>query len=190
MQRQFGSRCSADAYLPQSSEIQNMLTNSTDILIEEWSPQHTRWPELLAVVHQLGQMDWFDFTAEWHISSHVLVAQRSSDILGMLRFVLQDIGPDMDCPPVEWRGENLLEAKVIAFGVLPAHQRQGIGRKLQGALRQRAQDLGCYQIRSHSSGENLENHQLKLSLGYGVHPIVRGDDRRGVYFILPLRRSE
>ena len=164
--------------------------NPTDLIIEEWSPQHARWSELLALITQLDQMDWLDFAAEWHISSHVLVAQRGSELLGFLRFVTQEIGPDTDCPPVVWKGEYLREAKVIAFGVLLAHQRQGIGRSLQEALRQRAQDLDCYQIRSHSSGENVANHGLKLSLGYGVHPILRGDDRRGVYFILPLRRLE
>lgn len=167
-----------------------MSTNSTDITIEEWEPQHARWLELLALVNQLKQMDWFTFTAKWHSSSHVLVAQRNSAIVGFLRFVIQDIGLDTNCPPIQWKGESLREAKVIAFGVLPAQWRQGIGRKLQEALRQQAQILGCYQIRSHSSGDNLANHQLKLSLGYGVHPIIRGDDRRGVYFILPLRRLE
>jgi GNAT superfamily N-acetyltransferase len=165
-----------------------MLTNSTNITIEEWESQNAQWPELLALVTQLNQSDWLNFTADWHISSHVLIARRGSQIVGFLRFVVQEIGPDADCPPIQWMGENLREAKVIAFGVSPSQRRQGIGRKLQEALRQSAQALGCYQIRSHSSGDNLENHQLKLSLGYGVHPIARGEDRRGVYFILPLRQ--
>ena len=160
-----------------------------DITVEEWHSDHARWSELLALVTELNQVDWLNFTVKWHHSSHVLVAQRGLEILGFLRFVVQDIGPDMDCPPVQWNGEHFREAKVIAFGVPPAQRRQGIGRKLQEALRQRAQDLGCYQIRSHSSGDNSANHQLKLSLGYGVHPIVRGEDRRGVYFIWPLRRQ-
>lgn len=167
-----------------------MLTNPTAITIEEWEPRHARWLELLELVTQLNQRDWFTFTAEWHFSSHVLVARRNAEIVGFLRFVLQAIGPDTDCPPIQWEGENLREAKVSAFGVLPTQRRQSIGRKLQEALRQRAEALGCYQIRSHSSGDNLANHQLKLSLGYGVHPVIRGDDRRGVYFILPLRRLE
>lgn len=167
-----------------------MLNNPSDITIEEWEPQHARWLELLALLTELNQRDWFTFTAEWHSSSHVLVAQRNSEIVGFLRFVLQDIGPDTDCPAIQWKGENLREAKVIAFAVVPTQRRQGIGRKLQEALQQHAQTLGCYQIRSHSSGDNLVNHQLKLSLGYGIHPIIRGEDRHGVYFILPLRRLE
>ena len=168
----------------------NLLTQPVDFLIEEWTSEHARWSELLTLVTELNQKDWLAFTGEWHHSSHVLVAQRGAEIVGFLRFVIQDIGPDMDCPPVEWRRETLREAKVIAFGVLPSQRRQGVGRILQEVLRQRAQELSCYQIRSHSSGDNLENHQLKLSLGYGVHPIIRGDDRRGVYFILPLRQLE
>ena len=167
-----------------------MPTNPNHIVIEEWNLQHPRWSELLALVAQLEQTDWFTFTAEWHLSSHVLVDQRGSELAGFLRFVVQPVGPDMDCPPIVWKGENLREAKVIAFGVLPSQRRQGIGRALQDALQQRARELGCYQIRSHSGGDNLENHQLKLSLGYGVHPIIRGGDKRGVYFILPLRGLE
>jgi len=167
-----------------------MLIQPNEITIEEWKPEHPRWQELLVCVRQLHQSDWFDFTAERHASSHALVAQRGVEIMGFLRYVVQEIGPDMDCPPIQWKGETLREAKVIAFGVIPTQRQQGIGRKLQEALRQEAQELGCYQIRSHSSGDNLANHQLKLSLGYGVHPIIRGEDRRGVYFILPLRSSK
>ena len=166
------------------------MTNPTDLTIEEWDLQHPRWAELLELVRQLDQNDWFTFTAEWHTSSHVLVALRRSTIAGFLRFVCQEIGPDTNCPAVQFQGQTLQEAKVLAFGVLPLHRRHGIGRALQEALRQRARALGCYQIRSHSSGDNSENHQLKLSLGYGVLPILRGEDRRGVYFILPLRQEK
>jgi mRNA interferase MazF len=95
-----------------------------DITVEEWHSDHARWSELLALVTELNQVDWLNFTVKWHHSSHVLVAQRGSGILGFLRFVIQDIGPDVDCPPLQWKGENLREAKVIAFGVPPAQRRQ------------------------------------------------------------------
>jgi len=39
----------------------------------------------------------------------------------------------------------------------------------------------------HSSGDHQANHPLKLSLGFAVHPILRGEDRWGVYFVMPLR---
>ena len=160
-----------------------------DITIEEWDAEHPRWSELLHLVTELSQMEWLAFTAEWHTSSHVLVARQEAEIVGFLRFVVQAIGPEADCPPVQWNGETLTEAKVIAFGVSPARRRQGVGRKLQASLQQSAQSKGCYQIRSHSSGDHPENHRLKLSLGYGVHPVIRDGDRGGAYFILPLRRQ-
>ena len=158
--------------------------------IEEWGPGHVRWEQLLALIAELNQMDWLTFRAEWHASSHLLVAQHNDEIVGFLRFVVQDIGPDAGCPPVRWKGKALREARVIAFGVSPAWRGQRIGRVLQETLQERARATGCYQIRSHSSGDNQANPHLKLSLGYGVHPIIRGEDQRGVYFVLPLWSME
>ena len=43
-----------------------------------------------------------------------------------------------------------------------------------------------FQIRSHSGGESAANRALKLSTGFGVHPITRNGDSEGAYFILPL----
>ena len=82
--------------------------------------------------------------------------------------------------------EILTEAKVIAFGVNPTFRRQGIGRRLQELLIERAKAAGCYQVRSHSSASNIANHQLKLSLGFAIHPLDKTSDRDGAYFILPL----
>jgi hypothetical protein len=42
-------------------------------------------------------------------------------------------------------------------------------------------------LRSHSGGSHAANQQLKLSMGFRVHPIVRDDDARGAYFVLPLQ---
>ncbi len=154
--------------------------------IEAWQPTHPRWRELVDAVAEQGQSDWVNFTAEWHHSSHMLVAQQDGEILGFLRFVVQEIGPDNDCPPVQRDGQTLREAKVLAFAVEEAHRRHGVGRALQERLIDEAKALGLFQIRSHSSGDNAANHQLKLAMGYGAHPIIRGDDTSGAYFILPL----
>jgi GNAT superfamily N-acetyltransferase len=158
--------------------------------IEEWTPAHLHWVEAAALIESLGQMKWVSFTAEWHVSTHVLVALMDGAPAGMLRFVVQPIGPDAGCEPVAMNGKPLIEAKVLAFGVLESCRRKGIGRALQLKLIERARALGCYQVRSHSGGDHPENHHLKLSLGYAVQPIVRGDDTRGAYFILPLRAQE
>lgn len=165
-----------------------MTSDGGAITIAEWGPQHERWDETLALVAELQQADWVATIAPWHHSSHLLVAFRDGAVAGFLRFVVQEIGPELDRPPILFDGRPLTEAKILAFGVLPAFRRQGIGRRLQEAAIERASRLGCYQVRSHSSGANGENHRLKLALGFGVHPIVRGEDTAGVYFILPLVR--
>ena len=156
--------------------------------IAEWHPDHPRWPELRGIIADLGQADWVAATAPYHRSSHLLVALVDDAIGGFLRFVVQPIGPELGRPPFFLAGEALSEAKVLAFASLPAFRRQGIGRALQEALIERAAALGCHQIRSHSGGSNAANHELKLALGFAVHPIIRGDDTLGAYFLLPLPR--
>lgn len=162
------------------------LFDTEYISIEEWNSTHPLWDRLMEVVIEQGQYDWFTFNADWHQSSHLLVAHQEQNVLGFLRFVVQEIGPDSDCPPIQFDGENLREAKVLAFAVRETYRRLGIGRALQEHLIEFAKASGVFQIRSHSSGDNVANHQLKLALGYGVHPIIRDRDRKGAYFILPL----
>ncbi len=162
------------------------MSDDAALLVEEWDTAHPQWPVLVQAVEAQEQTDWAIFHAAFHQSSHVLVARQGEQVVGFLRFVVQEIGPDMGCPPVTFDGVALTEAKVLAFGVDPAHQRQGIGRTLQEDLLRRATAAGCYQVRSHSSGSHAANHRLKLAMGFGVHPIVRGEDNQGVYFVMPL----
>ena len=82
-------------------------------------------------------------------------------------------------------GQALTEAKIIAFGVQPAHRRQGIGRALQEHVLRRARELGCYQVRSVSRWTRQANHQLKLSMGFAVEPMER--DEPSLAFVMPLR---
>jgi GNAT superfamily N-acetyltransferase len=154
--------------------------------IEEWDATHARRLELLAVIAEQGQSGWAAFSADFHRSTHMLVALEEARIAGFLRYVVQAIGPDAGCPPLALAGRILIEAKILAFGVALARRRRGIGRALQLRCIQDARERGCYQVRSHSGGDHPANHQLKLALGFGVLPIVRGDDTRGAYYILPL----
>lgn len=153
------------------------------VAVEEWGESHPRWPELLGFFEALDQTRWVTIPYEWAHSSHILVALSGTGIAGLLRFVVQDIGAEDGHDPVMLGDRALTEAKVLAFGVSPENRRQGIGRHLQVALFDRASKLGCYQVRSHSRGENSANHRLKLSMGYAVHPVIRGEDRGGVYFV-------
>ena len=156
-------------------------------VIEEWVADHPRWPEARQVIETLNQIGWADLTMDCHRSSHLLVALDNDRVVGFLRYILQEIGADQGRPSVEYQGQPLLEAKVLAFGVLPEHRNQGIGRALQEDLLAQAKRKGCYQIRSRSSGDNRANHHLKLSLGFAVHPIATSKDECGVYFVMPLR---
>jgi GNAT superfamily N-acetyltransferase len=163
------------------------IAMSARITIEVWSDSHPRRHELVELVDELQQAAWTWVRFEWHRSNHLLVALTGGEVVGFLRFVVQDIGSDDEHALVAYRGEVLTEAKVLSFGVKPTLRRQGIGRALQeGCLREAAR-LGCYQVRSHSGGEHDENHQLKLAMGFGVHPVIRDTDNRGVYFVMPLR---
>jgi GNAT superfamily N-acetyltransferase len=162
---------------------------TTTVEVEEWTTTHARWPELLQLVEEQQQSRWVAVEFAWHRSSHLLVALKDSEVVGFLRFVTQVIGTDADHEPVTLDGIPLLEAKVLAFGVGEHHRNQGIGRALQEHTLHYAEQLGCYQVRSHSSGQNTANHHLKLVMGFGVHPVIRGDDVGGVYFIMPLKRQ-
>jgi GNAT superfamily N-acetyltransferase len=154
--------------------------------IAEAKEGETLWAAAHALGAKLEQRNWLTFRAEWHQSSHLLVASMPEQAIGFLRFVIQTIGPDMDCPEVVVNGVALTEAKIMAFGVAEEWRRQGIGRALQSAAINHARKLGCYQVRSHSDGDSDANHQLKLAMGFAIHPIVRGDDRKGCYFMMPL----
>ena len=156
--------------------------------IEELPAHLTLTPELTALITELDQTRWMAFSAPWHLSNHVLVAlDDDRSPTGFLRYVVQAIGVEEDRPPFTLHGKELREAKVIAFGVHPAHRRRGIGRALQERLIAACRAAGLYQIRSHSSDLHPENQALKADLGFGIHPLPAGGGRDGCYFILPLR---
>lgn len=154
--------------------------------VEIWDDGHPRWGDLLAVIDGAGQKPWAADWRDWYLSDHMLVALLGDDIAGFLRLVRQPIGPDTGCEPMVFNGEPLVEAKVMVFAVAEAYRRRGVGWALQEAAIREARRLGCYQMRSYSSGDKPANHHLKLRLGFAVQPRVRDDDNRGAYFIMPL----
>ena len=155
--------------------------------IERWDASHPCWADLLALIEEYGQTDWFNFHADWHLGEHVLAASIDGQPVGFLRFVVQRIGDEDDHEPVTFKGVELVEAKVIAFAVHEDFRRKGIGQALQEETIRFARELGCYQLRSFSGGDHPENHALKLAMGFAVQPVLRHDDTRCVYFILPLQ---
>ena len=158
----------------------------TNVTIRRWNKDHLHWETLSTLIDHLGQVDWVNFHAEWHLDSVMLVAHDDNEPLGFLRYVIQEIGADADLASIRLNNKILRESKVIAFGVNETMRRQGIGRQLQQALIEHSRQAGCYQIRSHSSLENKANHHLKLSMGYAVHPLVSSQHKDGFFFVLPL----
>ena len=161
--------------------------DNEQVVIEEWSTNHPDWSHLQKLIDDLAQTEWVAFQADWHLSSHILVASQSGRVLGFLRYVVQPIGVEEDEAAVVLDGKMLTEGKVIAFGVKASHRRKGIGRQLQIQLIQECKAKECHQIRSHSGTESIENHALKLSMGFAMHPLVREHGKAGAYFLLPLK---
>lgn len=120
---------------------------------------------------------------------YFVAARLNGRIVGFLMFVVWQIGPyDRGHPIVQRGGKALTEAKIIAFGVRPAHRRQGIGRALQEHVLRRARALGCFQVRSVSGPSRQANHQLKLAMGFAVEPMER--DEPSLAFVMPLAANQ
>jgi GNAT superfamily N-acetyltransferase len=157
-----------------------------NLRIEEWSPEHQRWQELVQLIANEGQTNWAFNPFFEQFSRHYLVALQDIVPVGFLMFVVWEIGPnDQGHPPIQVKGKILTEAKILAFGVPEIHRRQGVGRLLQEHTLRRARELGCYQVRSVSEHSHSENHRLKLSMGFAVVPMER--DEPTLTFVMQLK---
>ena len=158
--------------------------------LEEWTPNHPRWQELIHFMETEGQAYYWQQEAYFTQFQHYyLVAVHADELVGFLQFFLQSIGPDRNCLPLSLHGKALLEAKILAFAVGKERRRQGIGMSLQLQAISRARQIGCYQIRSYSSNtsEHEANYQLKLAMGSAAQPEFRNEKNTGVNFLMPLR---
>jgi GNAT superfamily N-acetyltransferase len=153
--------------------------------LEEWSPENTRWQELVQVITEYKQASALDSFFE-QFPRYFLVALKEGNIVGFLMFVVWEMGPhDRGHNPIQVKGKTLTEANIIAFGVTLDQRRQGIGRALQEETIKRAKALGCYQVRSVSDDTHPENHQLKLAMGFAVEPMER--EKPSLAFIMTLQ---
>ena len=108
-------------------------------------------------------------------------------VMGILVFVVQPIGPEMDCPVLcDPTGTPLTELKIRAFHVREEHRGQGIGTALQREALREAGRFGCYQVRSRSDFSRAANYAIKLKLGFAAHPglrRLRDQDEPGIYWV-------
>jgi GNAT superfamily N-acetyltransferase len=158
-------------------------------LIAEWNESHPRWKEFLQCLETVAP-DQVPFVSGHYYrqySSYSFVVLVNDQVVGVLRFAVQPIGPEAHCPSLSLDNVQLTEAKIHAFAVCPDYRNQGIGTLLQKQAIGRARELGCYQVASYSSYDRAANYHLKLSLGFAVQPEVHGDNEQGSYFLMPLR---
>jgi GNAT superfamily N-acetyltransferase len=150
--------------------------------IVEIDERHASWYALLEVAPSIGEaiVRHLTLQADHFRTNHILVALLDEQPIGVLRFITQRLGEDEERPPIVFKGKTLIEAKVIAFGVVPKYRNQGIGRALQKAAMASAREKGCYQFRSRSWYKAKANYHLKISLGCGIQPSLQDDS---VYFI-------
>lgn len=161
-------------------------------LVEEWEGSHPRWEEFVGCLETTAP-DQTKFVLGDRYQAypcHLFVALQDNQVVGFLRFAIQPIGPEVNCPSLYLDGEPLKEAKIHAFAVREESRGQGIGKELQRRAIQRARQLGCYQVSSYSSYGRDANHHIKLSLGFGAQPEVHGEGEKGIYFIMPLRNNK
>jgi GNAT superfamily N-acetyltransferase len=146
---------------------------------------HSIWNALLEVAPSIGEeiVRQLTLQIDWAKSNHILVAMSGERPVGVLRFVTQRLGEDEERPPIVFRGETLVEGKVISFGVVPEYRNRGIGRALQEKAIELAREAGCYQLRSRSWYHSKANFHLKMSMGSGIQPSLQDDS---VYFIIVL----
>jgi GNAT superfamily N-acetyltransferase len=153
--------------------------------ITEIEQDNNIWNTLLEVAPSMSEaiVRQLNLELDWARSNHILVAMSDDQPLGVLRFVTQRLGEDEERPPIVFKGETLIEGKVISFGVVPECRNQGIGRALQERAVKLAREKGCYQLRLRSWYQSQANFHLKLSMGSGIQPSLKDDS---VYFIIVL----
>ena len=160
------------------------------MLIAKWSPDHPRWPEWERLAHELNLVRAIIDPETLAEDVHFLAALVDDALVGLLMFLVQPIGPEMEVPIVkDAAGKPLTEAKIRAFHVLPDFRNRGLGTALQREVLRLAPLLHCYQVRSRSELDKQANYAIKLKLGFAMHPALRvfrdGTQSPGVYWVRP-----
>ena len=161
-----------------------MEAEKTPFILQEWDNAHSRWNEFVQCLEQAAPEQSPFVLGEYsrHLLCSLCIALQEDQVVGFLRFGIQPIGPEEQCPPLVLDGVQLTEAKIHAFAVREERRGQGIGKALQKWAIQRAKEQGCYQLVSHTSYENVANLHVKLSLGFAAHP-----ENQSVRLLMPLR---
>ncbi|MFK7802705.1 MAG: GNAT family N-acetyltransferase [Anaerolineae bacterium] len=166
------------------------------VQIESWSTGHNRWQELWSYIceHEPFPAEFVDNEATNSYFASIALAP-DDKLIGYHLLRVQPIGPEMDMPEIKDQNDNVLqEAKVRALRVDESWRNQGIGTRLQEATLAKAAELGCFQMRSRSSLDRVENYAIKIKLGFACHPANRtfkdGTVEAGVYWVKRMNQDE
>lgn len=163
--------------------------------ILEISGDHTLWSSMRDHMHQVGmaqvglhdggpRMDvrYLGYTVNGQVVGHISFTEKT------LCVPASDLTHGKVVDLLDENAAPLRETFIETFGVDKAHQRKGYGRRLQEAALALSWALGCYQMRSWSSVDKIENYALKLSMGFAAHPALYptsgGGSVSGIYFVM------
>lgn len=166
---------------------------------ETFAPDHPHWQDYVAHMQRANMARWaVDANGQPRTPLHFLGVHKDNAVIGHISLKQQPL----TCPATSWSAEldptvynadgtPLTELYVYTFAVDEAHRRRGIGRALQCAALEYTRAQGCYQLRSWSSLDHPENYQLKIALGFAMHPAIfktdSGLEVSGVYFVKSVR---
>jgi len=109
-----------------------------------------------------------------------------NELVGCIRYCIQDIGYEQKTPLIKYKGEYLKEAKINAFAVSKMFRNKGIGRELQMRVIRDAKERGCSQVASYSTFDKVENYSVKLGLGFCVQTELQTNGTKGCFFLMKL----
>lgn len=94
-----------------------------------------------------------------------------NDVVGHISTIKEPLEiPSLKKKPIKYNSKELFEYYVQTFFVDENYRRKGYGKELQKEAYRLSCKLGAYQLRSWSSYDKMANYQLKLSLGFAIHP--------------------
>ena len=157
--------------------------------LQELAEDHPRWPDFVRCLEETAPEQAPFVLGDYarHLPCCLSAAFSNDQVVGFLRFGIQPVGAEEQCPPLLLNGVTLTEAKIHAFAVHSKCRGQGIGTALQQQAIRRARELGCYQIASHSGcgPETSASHHVKLSLGFSALLETHGG-QQSIRFLMPL----
>lgn len=140
------------------------------------------WGPLITLAESINIKNriWLLDQPEHMISDHILAVIADNKVIAFHRMIVLPMGQHKDKPLITFEGEALIEAEGKAQGTAKEYRNQGIARALQEEVIRRAEEAGCYQLRSEIPYEVEQLFHLKISMGFGIQLNYRGNS---AYFV-------